>query len=341
LEQAHLLCGIGLSAVPHTQPRKALISESSLQKDNPMTKKLTVSGLVDRHFGVLAMVPAMLGLVAVLVYPVLVSFFWSFTNKSILRRTMNFIGLENFITLFKDPELWISMRNGLVYTGCTICLQILWGVGTALLLDRFLPIKISKGFRLVFMIPWTFPVTVTVLVWNWLFNDSGLLSLVLFNLGLIKEPMSFLASKFTAMPAVIFVHSWSGAPLMMMSTLAGLQTIPQDEYDVALIEGASSLQTFRFVILPNISRILQVIIVLRCVWIFNNFNLIFLLTGGGPGSTTQNLPIIAYRYAWNSMQIGKSSAVSVIMLMLLTLMFCVYQLVSKRAQGGREEDNAF
>jgi multiple sugar transport system permease protein len=304
-----------------------------------MAKKDSISGLLDKHFGALAMIPSMIGLAAVLVYPVIVSLYWSFTNKSILRRTTDFIGLENFITLFQDPELWLSMRNGLVYTACTICLQIVWGVGAALLLDRFLPAKITKLFRLVFMIPWTFPVIVTVLVWSWLFNDSGLLSLILFHFGLIKEPMSFLASKFTAMPAVVFVHSWSGAPLMMMSTLAGLQTIPQDEYDVALIEGASPLQTFRYVIIPNISRILQVIIVLRCVWIFNNFNLIFLLTGGGPGSATQNLPIIAYRYAWNSMQMGKSSAVSVIMLMLLTVMFCIYQLVSKKAQGG--EDNAF
>ena len=303
-------------------------------------KNNSISAVIDRNFGTLSILPALIGLTIVLVYPVLVSFYWSFTDMSVLKRVTNFIWLENYIDLFKSSELWISMRNGLVYTASTICFQIVWGVGTALLLDRFLPDKVSKGFRLVFMIPWTFPVIVTVLVWRWLLNDSGLFSLVLYNLGLIKEPMSFLASKFTAMPSVIFIHSWSGVPLMMMSTLSGLQTIPQDEYDVARIEGASSFQTFRFVILPNISRILQVIIVLRVVWIFNNFNMIFLLTGGGPGTTTQNLPIIAYRYAWNSMQMGKSSAVSVIMLMLLTVMFIIYQLVNKKAQGGGEE-NAF
>jgi len=302
-----------------------------------MIKRKSISDLIDNHFGVLSMIPAMFGLVIVLIYPVIVSFYWSFTNMSILRRTTNFIGFENFITLFRDPELWISMRNGIVYTASTISFQIIWGVGLALLLDRFLPAKISKGFRLFLMIPWTFPVIVTVMIWNWLFNDSGLLSVILYNLGIIGAPMSFLASKITAMPAVIFVHAWSGVPLMMMSTLAGLQTIPQDEYDVALIEGASSTQTFRYVILPNISRILQVIIVLRCVWIFNNFNMIFLLTGGGPGSSTQNLPIIAYKYAWNSMQMGKSSAVSVIMLMLLTLMFFIYQFVNKKTQRGEQD----
>ena len=304
-----------------------------------MAKKTSFPDLVDRHFGTLAMVPAMIGLAVVLVYPVLVSFYWSFTNMSILRRTTNFIGIDNYINLFKDPELWVSMKNGLVYTISTICLQIIWGVGLALLLDRFLSEKISKGFRLLFMIPWTFPVIVTVVIWRWLFNDSGLLSVILFKLGVIKAPMSFLASSLTALPTVIFVHTWSGVPLMMMSTLAGLQTIPQDEYDVALIEGASPIQTFRYVIVPNVSRILQVIIVLRCVWIFNNFNMVFLLTGGGPGTATQNLPIMAYRYAWNSMQMGRSSAVSVIMLMLLTIMFFIYQFLSKKAQGG--EENAF
>jgi multiple sugar transport system permease protein len=298
----------------------------------------SLTGLIDKHFGTLAMVPAIAGLTGVLVYPVLVSLYWSLTNKSIIRNTTNFIGLQNFITLFHDWELWISMRNGLIYTASTICLQIIWGVGLALLLDRFFQSRVTKIFRLVFMIPWTFPVIVTVLVWSWLYNDSGIISAALFNLKIIPQPMSFLADKVTAMPAVIFVHSWTGTPLIMMSTLAGLQTIPQDEYDVALIEGASPFQTFWYVIIPNVKRILQVIIVLRCVWIFNNFNLIFLLTGGGPGSATKNLPIIAYGYAWNSMEMGKSSAVSVIMLILLAVMFCVYQFVNKRTQGG---DDAF
>ncbi|GHV93378.1 ABC transporter permease [Spirochaetia bacterium] len=303
------------------------------------TKKLSIPGLLDRHFGTLSMVPAMLGLACVLVYPVIVGVYWSFTNMSILRNTSKFVGLQNYITLFKTDELWISMRNGLVYTAATICIQIIWGVGLALLLDRCLSAKVSRAFRLIFMIPWTFPVIVTVLVWGWLYSDQGIISTMLFQNNLISEPMSYLASKATALPAVIFVHSWTGVPLMMMSTLAGLQTIPQDEYDVARIEGASPLQVLRFVIMPNVSRILQVIIVLRCVWIFNNFNLIFLLTGGGPGVSTQNLPIIAYRYGWQTFEMGKSSAVSVIMLILLVIMFCVYQLVNKKVKGG--DDDAF
>jgi len=292
----------------------------------------------DSKFGTLAMLPALIGLAFVLVYPVIVSVLWSFTNKSIMRRTTDIIYLENFIYLLKNRELWISMRNGLVYTTCTILLQILWGCSAALLLDRFLSNHIAKPLRLLFMIPWTFPVIVSVLVWGWLYNDSGLLSSVLFNQGFIKEPMSFLASKHTALLAVVFVHAWSGAPLIMMSTLAGLQSIPQDQYDVALIEGANGRQTFVYVILPNIKRILQVIIVLRCVWIFNNFNMIFLLTGGGPGSVTQNLPIMAYKYAWNSMEMGKSSAVSVIMLIFLAFMFSIYQWVNSKVKG---ENNAF
>jgi multiple sugar transport system permease protein len=305
-----------------------------------MSRKRTLGAqaFLDRHFGTFAILPAMVGLVFVLVYPVCVSVYWSFTNKSILRKSMRFIGFDHFIELFQTSELWISMANGLTYTACTICLQILWGVGAALLLDRFMKNSVSKIFRLFFMIPWTFPVIVTVLVWGWLYNDSGVLSAVLFKRGYLSAPMSFLASKMTALPAVILVHSWSGAPLIMMSTLAGLQTIPQDQYDVAKIEGANPFQTFRYIIVPNIAKILEVIIVLRCVWIFNNFNMIFLLTGGGPGSATQNLPIMAYKYAWNSMEMGKSSAVSVIMLMLLAVMFVIYQIVNKKVQGG---DDAF
>jgi multiple sugar transport system permease protein len=301
-------------------------------------EKFNALNLVDRHFGTLSMVPALIGLAGVLVYPVIVGVYWSFTNMSILRNTSAFIGLRNYLDLAKTAELWVSMRNGVVYTFCTICLQIVWGVGLALLLDRGLSTGVSRIFRLVFMIPWTFPVIVTVLVWSWLYSDQGIISSILFKLGIFSEPMSFLASRASAMPAIIFVHSWTGVPLMMMSTLAGLQTIPQDQYDVALIEGASPVQVFRYVIFPNVSRILQVIVVLRCVWIFNNFNLIFLLTGGGPGMATQNLPIIAYRYGWQTYEMGKSSAVSVIMLILLAFMFAAYQLVNRKVKGG---DDAF
>ncbi|WP_319756570.1 sugar ABC transporter permease [uncultured Sphaerochaeta sp.] len=303
---------------------------------NNLAKKAGV--FLDNKFGTLAMLPALIGLAFVLVYPVTVSIMWSFTNKSIMRQTTDIVWFENFIYLLGNRELWISMRNGLVYTTCTIILQILWGSGAALLLDRFLSPYVTKPFRLLYMIPWTFPVIVSVLVWGWLYNDSGLFSTVLFNQGIIPEPMSFLASKHTALFSVVFVHAWSGAPLIMMSTLAGLQSIPQDQYDVALIEGTNSWQTLRYIIIPNIKRILQVIVVLRCVWIFNNFNMIFLLTGGGPGSATQNLPIMAYKYAWNSMEMGKSSAVSVIMLLFLILMFSVYQWVNSKTKG---ENNAF
>ena len=291
---------------------------------------------IDNHFGTLSILPALIGLAFVLVYPVVVSIFWSFTDMSFMRGTTNIIGLKNYIDLFSQPEIWISLRNGLVYTFCTICLQIVWGVGLAILIDRGMGSLAGKLSRLVFMIPWTFPVIVSVFTWSWLYNDQGLISQTLYRLGIIDMPMSFLATKSTAFLAVVFVHAWSGTPLMMMSTLSGLQSIPQDQYDVALLEGTSPWQTFRYIILPNVKRILEVIIVLRCVWIFNNFNLIWLLTGGGPGMSTQNLPIMAYNYAWQSYEAGKASAVSVFMLVILFCIFLLYQFINRRIKGGED-----
>jgi len=142
--------------------------------NNDILKK--AGSFFDRNFGTFAIVPALIGLAFVLVYPVTVSVIWSFTNKSIMRKSTDFIWLENYRFLLSNKELWISMRNGLVYTTLTICLQILWGSGAALLLDRFLKQSISKPFRLLFMIPWTFPVIVSVLVFGWLYDGWGLLS---------------------------------------------------------------------------------------------------------------------------------------------------------------------
>jgi len=298
----------------------------------------TLGHWIDNRFGTLSILPALIGLAIVLVYPVIVSLGWSFTNKSFMRNNVSFVGLKNYIELLSQPDVWISIRNGLLYTTMTICLQIIWGVGLAILLDRFMKGACGRIMRLFYMVPWTFPVIVSVFVWSWLYNDSGLISSKLYEWGLIASPMSFIATKATAFPAVVFVHAWSGTPLMMMSTLSGLQSIPQDQYEVGMLEGTNAFQNFRYIILPNVKRILQVIIVLRCVWIFNNFNLIFLLTGGGPGTSTQNLPIMAYKYAWLSYEVGKSTSVSVIMLIILFCIFLMYQFVNKKIAGG---DDAF
>lgn len=296
----------------------------------------SLPNFIDKHYGVIALVPAMIGLLFVLVYPVAVSLAWSFTNTSIIRDRFDFVGISNFIALLQDEEVYISMRNGIVYTVSTICLQIFWGFSAALLLDRVMTSRGQRYFQLLFMIPWTFPVIVTVLTFSWIFQDSGIISAWLQRVGLLKESMAFLASKATAMPVIIFIHSWSGFPLLMMSTLAGLQSIPTEYYEVARLEGANSFHIFRHVILPNIKKILQVIVILRFVWIFNNFNLIFLLTGGGPGRSTQNLPIMAYKYGWEAMQVGKSSAVSMLMLAILVVIFIVFNWVSNRVQ---EDEN--
>jgi multiple sugar transport system permease protein len=294
---------------------------------------------LDRKFGVIALLPAFLALAFVLIYPVVVSIGWSFTDFYLMQGSPHFVGLKNYIRLLhgSDNGLFVALRNGLVYTASTICLQILWGFVTALLLDLFLTRSVGKVFRLLFMIPWTFPVIVTSLTFGWILQDTGIISQTLFKMHLLKTPIAFLALKSSAMPSVISIHSWTGFPLMMMTILAGLQSIPNDQYEVAKLEGANLAHVLRYVIIPNVRRILQVIIVLRCVWIFNNFDLIFLLTGGGPGNSTLNLPILAYQYGWQSTQVGMSSAVSVFMLVIIFAAFLLYNWISSRFRSG--EDN--
>jgi multiple sugar transport system permease protein len=288
---------------------------------------------IDRHFGIIALMPAVVGLCFVLIYPVITSINWSFTNRFLIRPTWRYIGLENFQRLLREPEVFVSLRNGVVYTASTVILQLIFAMIIALLLHRGL--KGQNLFRLLLMIPWTFPVIVTVMVWGWLLHDShGFINHFLMQIGLIDLPIPFLASSSSALASVIAVHAWSGIPLMMTSILAGFQSIPNDFFEVARIEGAKGYQTFWYVMLPMVKPILRVIITLRCIWIFNNFNLIFLLTGGGPGTATQNLPILAYKYGWDSMLVGRSSAVSVIILLFLAIAFGIYVFLF----GSKKED---
>lgn len=302
-----------------------------------MPQKKSFSSWCDRYFGILALMPALIMLGFIVVYPAVTSITWSFTNRFLIRDTWKFIGLDNFMHLLTDDEVYVALWNGVRFTVMTLIFQLIVGMVTALLLNR-----ISKGknlFRLLLMVPWTFPVIVTVMVWSWILQDSGILSQSLFHMGLIKTPVAFLAQKITAMKSIIGIHTWDGYPLMMMSILAGLQSIPKEYYEVAQIEGAKGFQTFWRITLPSLKPILQVILVLRCAWTFNNFNLIFLLTGGGPGVSTENLPIIAYKYGWSSNLVGRSSAVSVIMLLFLTVAFFAYiKLFNSKGKG---EGNVF
>lgn len=267
--------------------------------------------------------PAILVVGLLLFFPVAASLFFSLTSKHLIKTDYDFVGFANYIKLLNDPAFWHAFFTNIKWTVTSLAGQILVGFTAALALER---IQHFKGlFRTILIIPWAFPIIVIAMSWKWLLNGvSGFVPNFLVDIGLLDTVPQFLSSADLVFMTVVFINIWFGAPLIMVNVLSALQTVPKDQYEAAEIDGASSWQSFIRITLPHIRIVVGLLIVLRTIWIFNSFDMIYLLTGGGPAGLTQIVPIYAYNLGWGLKQLGQSSAVTVLLLIFLLLVCTLY-----------------
>ena len=267
--------------------------------------------------------PALTVLALLLLYPVITSIYYSFTSKHLIKTGYEFVFLQNYIAVLTDKEFWTSFLTNIKWTVTSLFFQILVGFFAALALER-----IGKGksfFRTVLIIPWAFPSIVIALSWKWILNGvSGYLPNILVKLGICDTIPLFLSSAELAFPVLVMINVWFGAPLIMVNVLSALQTVPRDQYEAAQVDGASPLQSFLHITVPHIRIVMGLLIVLRTIWIFNSFDMIYLITGGGPAGLTQTVPIYAYNVGWGLKMLGRSSAVTVLLLIFLLLVCALY-----------------
>ena len=271
----------------------------------------------------LFVLPAIIIVLALFVYPIISSFYFSFTNKNLIRPTYDFVGLDNYIVVLKDKGFWNAFLNSLKWTIFSLGGQLLVGFTAALALNK---VKHLKGFyKTLLIIPWAFPSIVIAFSWQWILNGVyGFLPNILVQLGLCDMPPQFLTDRVLAFVVLVFINIWFGAPMIMVNVLAALQTVPQDQYEAAEIDGAKGWQSFLYITVPHIKVVTGLLVVLRTVWIFNNFDLIYLITGGGPAGATQTVPVYAYDMGWGTKLLGKSSAVTVLLFIFLMAVCVAY-----------------
>ena len=271
----------------------------------------------------LFVLPAIIIVLALFVYPIISSFYFSFTNKNLIRPTYDFVGLDNYIAVLKDKGFWNAFLNSLKWTIFSLGGQLLVGFTAALALNK---VKHLKGFyKTLLIIPWAFPSIVIAFSWQWILNGVyGFLPNILVQLGLCDTPPQFLTDRVLAVVVLVFINIWFGAPMIMVNVLAALQTVPQDQYEAAEIDGAKGWQSFLYITVPLIKVVTGLLVVLRTVWIFNNFDLIYLITGGGPAGATQTVPVYAYDMGWGTKLLGKSSAVTVLLFIFLMAVCVAY-----------------
>lgn len=267
--------------------------------------------------------PAMLVVGALLIYPIFSSLYYSLTTKHLIKSTYEFVGLKNYSIVLQDKNFYRAFLTSIIWTICSLTGQVLIGFSAALAVNR---VRRGKGiYRTLMIIPWAFPSIVIALSWKWILNGvSGYIPNILVRLGICSQLPQFLSDSSLVLLTLVFINVWFGAPMIMVNVLSALQTIPRDQYEAAQIDGASHFQQFCHITMPHIRVVVGLLMVLRTIWIFNNFDLIYLITGGGPANATTTVPIYAYNMGWGTKLLGRSSAVTILLLAFLLCICAIY-----------------
>ncbi len=274
--------------------------------------------------------PALGATTFLVLLPVLDTLWMSLHDVVLFRpRSAPFVGLANYALALADPVFWSSLGNSFIWVGCAVSLQFSLGLGTALLLNRSFA---WRGIaRALVVVPWALPSVIIGLIWTWMLDfNLGVLNEIGVRLGLLGEPVAWLAQPNTAMAAVILAVVWQGFPFFAVTLLAGLQAIPFDLYEAAAIDGAGPVAQFRYVTLPGLAGVIATTLLLRMIWVANSLDLIFVMTGGGPGTATQTLPLHAFLTAWSGGNYGQGSALAVILTLILLGVVVFHVLRSHR-----------
>ena len=271
-----------------------------------------------RSFLLLCLVPALVVLVLVLIYPLFYNVFLSFTDANLFHtRNWGVTGLKQYLRVFREPEFWIVFSKTVIWTTVSTTLQVVLGVTLAVVLHQEF-IRGQKAWRLLLLLPWAIPQYITALTWRGMFQgDGGVVNSFLgstFGLG----PIPWLTSPFEAFTAAIFVNVWLGFPFMMVLALAGLRSIPSEVYEAAELDGASTWAKFTRLTLPLLRPIMLPATTLGIIWNFNSLNVIWLFSNGGePGDSTQILVSYVYKAAFTYYRFGWAAALSVVIFVIL------------------------
>lgn len=272
-----------------------------------------------------ATIAPVVGLLALLIgFPIGYSFWLGVFRKHAFLPAEEFVFLGNYLATFQDPEFWRSVWLGIWYTVATTALQVVIGVQIALLLHR---IFWGRGLvRAIVLFPYMLPNIVAVILWKWVLNDQwGIVNYTLMSWGIIREPIVWIGYE-TIMGSLIAVSVWTFFPFVVISVLARLQIIPPELYDAARVDGASPVRCFFHVTLPQIRNVLVIVILLRGIWMFTKFDIVWLWAGGygGLGTNVRTLPVYTYMKTFGQYQAGLGAAVANLMFVLLLVGIALY-----------------
>lgn len=287
----------------------------------------------ERLTGYLFIAPALAYMLFMIGYPVLYNIFISFTDLSAFNlaqdKVKNFIGFENYKAVGSNPTMHAAIRNTTFYTVVSICIQFTLGLSFALLFHK--DFTIAKPLRGILVISWMMPITVTALLFKYMLSpDVGIINYFLVRSGIINEPVPWLLNTSTAIWGPILANSWIGVPFNMLLLTTGLSSIPAEVYESASIDGAGAFQQFRYITLPLLQPAILSVLVLGFVYTFKVFDLIFVMTGGGPVNATEVLATYSYRLSFAQYKFGEGAAAANVLFLILFCIALVYLRLLKK-----------
>jgi multiple sugar transport system permease protein len=312
-----------MNGQPAAQP--SLDSSASLLQA-PKGRRLT-----DGQVGLLLVMPALVLFSVIILYPLLSSLYMGFLDKSLVYPGETFVGLKNIERVMRRDFGSLFMTTLIFTVGATV-LPFVIGFAVALILNA----KIAgRGFlRGAFLLPWLIPSVVVSFLWMWIFNANyGVINGLLRETGLASQNVNFLGERSTAMWAVIIAKTWNTFPWIAIMMLAGLQTIPQDLYEAAAIDGAGLFRRFRSVTVPQLSGVISTVLLLSFIWNFQHLETLYVMTGGGPGKATTTFAVAVYKAAFQSRDLGEAGAIGIVWMALLSVVVIVYLRFAVREEA--------
>lgn len=290
------------------------VSKIIKNKTHSQTKK-------DKWIGLALMIPIIIIIFGVMGIPFIRAVYISFTNK-VVGLKENFVGFKNYSELFADKIYWKTLANTAVYTFGSVFTKLVVGTILAVVLNQNFK---GKGFfRTVLLIPWALPGMVAATTWRWMYDSTyGIINSLLLSAGIISLPIPWLSNPHITLLTTMIVNIWRGIPFFMFSILGALQTLDKQVYEAARVDGAGTFRQFFKITVPSISSVLKITTLLSAIWTFNDFENIYLITGGGPLYSSSVISTYTYDLAFIQNSFGKalSVAVSIIPILLIVITF--------------------
>jgi len=299
-----------------------MITDNSITKNS---KKSTLQVIKNKLSPFAYLSPTIVLLTVLMLIPIIMVIIYSFKDNVVMNKNPIFVGIANYVKIFSDSTFHQAILNTLYFTVMSVIFHFVLGLTFAMLLNTKVLSSLTKSiFRVIYVLPWVFTATIIAILWRLMLNPNGIVNYILTTANIVSSNVEWLSSSQVALHALTYINIWSGYPFFMISLLAGLQGIPSELYEAATIDGANTVQSFRYVTIPKLKPIIVSMAMLDFIWTMQQFPLVWMTTGGGPIHATEMLSTYTYKLAFSNYQFSTASASAVIVLILSMFMAIFY-----------------